>query len=224
MKRRILLFLTISVLLLGTACGAPSRESEQQPKQQSEHSQTGLFGHKADSFKETIDRGNYYLECDAYVEGTKKQLNLAVQGKNCNTEIKWQGFSWRTLNRDGKSYVINKNKKAYAVSSAEGWMDVAENGLVDTSMMKLIKKGRASIDGLKGVDGRKYEFEAYKRGAGNMVLKTTYYFKGDELYAITSKVSNFSITMVVTKLTDKIPKGAMELPKGYEEVKEADIF
>jgi len=220
MKKHCILIMTVIVLILNTGCGSSQDKAEQSTgliQPQGNHQQV-------ESFVDIIKQDHYYLECTAYIMGNKKQMTFAVQGKNCNTEIQGFGLTLRNLIRDGKTYIINKDKKVYAVSSVEGWMDLAKNGLVDYKKMKFVKKGRETIEDLKSVDQQKYEYEEYNVDTGNLIPVITYYFKGKELYAITTEVSDFSMTMIIKKLTGEVPKGTMTIPKGYKEVKESEVY
>lgn len=221
MKKKILALLAVLLLATLTACGGGSEDNNND----SGTDEGGKFdNYKSGEFVEIMESGTYYLDCSAYVSGIETSMKMAVDGSDSSIEVSGIGFPVRMLTLDGKMYYMNDDKKVYMVMEGEEAPDPVDNGVFDYTGIEFGANGNGVISDLAGIDDNAYDYEEFTVGTGAESAVVRYYFKGDNLYAIETKMNGVGSTMVINEFTKTIPSGLMEMPSDYTLVDATGFF
>lgn len=207
MKKKLLALLAVLLLSTLTACGGSNEDN-----------------YKAAEFVEIMSSGTYYLECATYTMGSETGIKMAVDGDNSSVEISGISFPVRVLTWNRTMYYINDEEKKYMALEDDIAPGTIHNGIFDYRDIHFSVTGTGPISDLAGIDDSSYDYEEFTMENEGEAVLVRYYFKGEDLFAIQTKMEYAGSTMVIDKLTKEIPSGLIEMPSGYKMVDAMGFF
>jgi hypothetical protein len=215
MNKILMMLLTILILATLTACGRDADKS----------GDSGKFDqYRAGEYVEIMESGTYYIDSISYILGSGTTIKMAVDGNSSSVEIGGVNLPFRILTLNDTFYYINDDEKKITAVESNLDEDVARAGVFNYTGITFSTNGNGAIPDLAGIDDNVYDYEEFTVGTGDNMDLIRYYFKGDNLYAIRTKMTGVYLTMVIKELSKDIPEGLLELPSGYKVVDAMGFF
>ena len=166
------------------------------------------YGNIFKSGEYTLKGTNYGLDSKGNKTGTGSPLVVAEHAGAYYVEAYSEGESFKVLMQDGKYYMISDADKLimtlpYEEGDEEEYMTFASSYEVQSS-------------GNTKLDGKNYYYEKAKETDGTI---TTYWYNGNDLYAIQTAET---ITYI-TSITNKADTSLFKLPSNYDVMDLTDL-
>lgn len=156
----------------------------------------------------------FYMDGTMMAEGSKTPIEMAIDGKDMHVYSELDGMDVAILNLDGKLYLMNPDKKTYAVVDAawQKMMGIDENSMsFDFTKIKFDSKSPASVTKVKyeGKDGVCYVYE-------NSDNRIEFVAVNNEIVQIVQFDGASTVKTIISldEFTDKIPSDMLTV-KGY---------
>ncbi len=244
MKKRICLFLSLTVLLLFSSCSKnPEPDHSDETSQVSSQEASPVPEESSDPMKGAIlpsvlgflqDGSSYYLKAEMKVEKTGKpdqskqyQLLIAVDLQK-NTAMVFAEMPDETIHvlvKNKMSYRIHDEEKSYSVQRFTGGLaSLAKSYTSDlylgvTTGLSLIESGKASItltDGSAPVSADYEKFEMLNTVSSTDALYFTYYYIQQKPVMEIMETSSGKTTYIFREISDTIKDTSVfSLPSDY---------
>ena len=150
---------------------------------------------------------SYSMSASGTKTGTGSPLLVAEHAGQYYMEATEGGESMRALIQDGKIYFISDAEKSIMTMTSDGNDDVTE---FPTSY-EVQSSGKANLD------GKSYNYEKAKETDGTL---TTYWYNGNDLYAIQSS----GTIIYIDSISQKPDASLFKLPTGYTTMDLSSLF
>ena len=185
MKRTTAL-LVFCLVLVAAACAATNRYTR--------------YGSIFESGEYTLKGTTYELDEKGNRTGSGNQLTLAGHAGNSFMEAEDDGQRMRFVTMDGRVYMIVDSERTVMV------MDY--DGTDDTGAMDMPYSIDVIASGTGKLDGKSYYYEKAYDPEGSPM---TFWYNGNELYAVQSDYS----VLYITSITQKADASLFEIPADY---------
>ena len=156
----------------------------------------------------TLKATAYDLDAKGNRTGSGSPMTIAGHAGWYFIEAEDGGQTMRVVVRDGKVYMISDSEKSIMVMTFEG-MD-------DLDVVEMPHSIDTTSSGTGKLDGKSYYYEKATDTDG---LPVTYWFSGNELYAIQSE----STVIYITSITQKADASLFDIPTGYQVYDMSDL-
>ena len=175
-------------------------------------------GTKVSKLNKKIEKSQEYL----LEMKDENNYEITIAEKNGQTVIDMNNNGERvtTLIKDGTEYLISHSQKEYYSYDSED-----TDKTIVTEMLSDLKK--ADSTGKEKINGKTYKYEEYNGFEGFMTstgletddknVSTRFYFKGNTLAYIKTKVQDEEDELLEIKISYSVPDEMFEIPSDYQE-------
>ena len=167
------------------------------------------YGNIFRSGEYTLNATIYELDSKGAKTGTGSPLIVAEHAGDYYMEATEGGERMRVILTGGKMNMISDSEKSIMVMSLDSMDESDTINMPD--MIDVLSSGNDKLD------GKSYYYEKSKDDDG---IITTYWYNGNDLYAIQSESS----IMYINSITQKADPKLFELPSGYEVMDLSDLM
>lgn len=149
-------------------------------------------------------------------------MAVATKGEDIYIDVNSTSEHATIMYKDGKTYIISHDKRAYKIIQGKGEGIFDEDTIVISKQdLKDIEKQEA-IKGKEFIDGTEYEYEEFKDEEENVIDR--YYFSNNDLkYIKTIDEEVNEELMKIVKLSSEVEDSLFNIPTGYEIINSDNI-